>query len=434
MCKILIIKGIDRSDLALSFMKAVEPIMTEGNTDGIGYSAINSKNKLFSEKWHKNKHFLDTTKVLDAKTMKDLEQFKDRLPSNVTQNYKSYGTVTREDLKTITMHTRFATCGKEFDNTHPFIDNEMSLIHNGTITNSHEIGLNKVSSCDSENGLQLYINMGINLETNPDKIQEYINQLKGGWAFGILAKGASGQYIVDIVRERSSLYWTILPEMGDDCVVFATTEKIIETGIKELGFRPRDTTEIFSLSESNYHRFNAVTGEFIDNFILKTSKLNEYTFDWDKWRQNQNRHNSNNSYNIYDDYYDNYSNNIHIVNKEPIVSAEDQYEGYVLNKMGKYEAKKFKEQLQGIDDDLSFDVFYDTDSLLIDRLYEYDVFMGTKFGDSYEDLPPKVRLFIEKKEEEGYIVFDVIIEMLEEFMKTVNISSIYKIYKSKKRA
>src|ERR1017187_515079 len=104
MCRILIIKGIEDSKLALDFMKAASPVMSDGNTDGIGYSAINSKNQLFSEKWHKNKHFLDTESVLDYNTMKALEVFKKRLPTNVTQNYARYGKVTRDDLRTITMH------------------------------------------------------------------------------------------------------------------------------------------------------------------------------------------------------------------------------------------------------------------------------------------------------------------------------------------
>lgn len=428
MCKIMVLKGIQNSAMALEFMKAVAPTMSIANTDGIGYSAINSKNKLFSEKWHNNKYFLDTDYVLDQKTLDELkialEPFGTRIPKiNMPElNYKSYGDVTREDLRTVTMHTRFATCGKTFENTHPFIDHEMSLIHNGVISNHYVLGLNKVSTCDSENALQLYKNQDLNLQSNTENFQAFVDRLRGYWAFAFLAKDGDGNYMLDVVREGASLHWTLVPEMGEDCVVFATTTEIIETGLKEIGLPPRE--KIWVLSESNYHRFNAVTGEFIDNHILEESALNGSYYSYPngyskKWNNKKT---------------ETTKEDIKIVKEVEPTKETDLYDGYQSDKSERITEKKFKEAMQGISDDLTIESFYDVDELLVDRLYNYDKLMGTSYGTTYEDIPVKVKLFMETKEEEDYIVFDHILQMIESYQEKSSVLGIYKIFREKKRA
>lgn len=415
MCKVMILKGVEDSTLALSFMKAVAPNMSLHNTDGIGYSAVNSKNKMFSEKWHYNKQFLELDTVIDQATLDALAQYKARIPF-INLNYQAYGEVTRDDLKTITMHTRYATCSKEFANTHPFIDHDISLIHNGGISNCNVLNLNRISTCDSEAALQLYNNEQVNLQTKTEGFQKFIDQLKGYWAFAFLAKDMNGNYMLDIVRERAPLYWAAIPEMGEDCIVFATTSEIIEIGIKEIDLSIR--TKIWSLSESNYHRFNAVTGEFIENYVLDESALNSYYY----YPSKKYKYNGNTVIND-------------VVEKKPVQPQDEIYEGYKANKADMIEERKFKDAMLGINnDDLTIESFYETDNLLIDRLDDYDKLMGTSYCDSFEDLPGKVKLFIERKEEEDYIIFDTILEMIESFQDTDRISGIYKIFKNKKRA
>lgn len=407
MCKVMVLKGVEKGELALDFMKAVAPNMSLGNTDGIGYAAVNSQNKLFSEKWHNNPQFMSTENVIDKDIMTQLEPFKSRLP-NLALNYESTGEVTRTDIRTVTMHTRYATCGKEFANTHPFMDNEMSLIHNGGIANHVALGLNKISTCDSENALQLYNNETLNLQSTPDKFQKFVDQLKGYWAFAFLAKDAEGNYMLDIVREGANLYWALLPELGDDCVVFATTTEIIETGCAKLGLPVRD--KIWFLSESNYHRFNAVTGEFIDNFILEESILNY------------------NAYSYYSKKSTKYvkpSTTIEVEEKKPLLLGEED-DGY--------NSKRDLLPVDGMEDEFIIQNFYDINEPLIDRLFDYDHLMGTSYGNSYEDLPFKVREFISRKEEEDYILFDDVLTMIESYQESGSITGIYKVFKANKRA
>jgi len=424
----MILKGIQDSALALEFMKAVAPNMSIFNTDGIGYSAINSKNKLFSEKWHNNRQFMQLDTVVDSSTLEALAPYKSRLP-DLTLNYKSYGKVTRDDLRTVTMHTRFATCGKQFENTHPFIDNDMSLIHNGVISNSHTLGLNKISTCDSENALQLYNNEKLNTKNKVEDFQAYIDKLKGYWAFAILAKNAKGVYMLDVVRETASLYWTLLPELGEDCAVFATTMEIIETGVKALGLKPRN--KIYSLMESNYHRFNAVTGEFIENFPLDDSALNSFgyqTYYNKKWRNKDTKTVTK-------------KEDIEIVEEIPqlptVPTVDEIFEGYTKENDATRDAiTASRSNFQGTNlDEPSIDEFYDTNTPLLDRFFDYDKLMGTSYGNSFEDLPARTRAFIERKEEDNYIDFDDTLLMIEFYQESDGkISGIYDIYREKKKA
>lgn len=425
MCKVMILKGIENSALALDFMKAVAPNMSIWNTDGIGYSAINSKNELFSEKWHRNYQFMDTESVIDKDTLEALAPYKSRLPG-LALNYQSYGEVTRDDLRTVTMHTRYATCGKTFENTHPFIDNGMSLIHNGVIENHVALALNKVSTCDSENALQLYNNEQLNLATSIEKFQEFTDKLKGYWAFAFLAKNAEGIYMLDIVRERAPLYWAHIPEIGEECFVFATAKDIITEGLSKLGIKLTD--QIYLLTESYYHRFNAVTGAFVLDHDLEESAMNKvvysYSYLYDKDGNYKSKYKGNNT-------------KTEVVQpvlvKEVEEKKEESYEGYLSNKEEKLSAKRFKAAMQGMVGD-EIDSFYDIDELLIDRLYAYDKFASTTYGISFEDLPSKVKLFIERKEEECYIIFDDVLEMIENFVETESVKGLFEIYREKQKA
>jgi predicted glutamine amidotransferase len=417
MCKVMIMTGIQKSDLALKFMQSVAQNMSFGNNDGIGYSAINSNNELFSEKWHNNHFFMNTDKVIDQLTLDALMPYKDRLPA-LNKNYQSYGNVTRNDIKTVTMHTRFATCGKTFENTHPFIDNEISLIHNGVINNSTTL-TNKISTCDSETALQVYIKDQINLQVNKEHLQSFLDQLKGYWAFGILAKNQEGIYNLDVVRDGASLYWTYIPEIGRDCMIFATTQEIIETGIKSLDLPKRD--KIHFLTEHTYIRFNALTGQIIESLELKESKLNKPVY------INYSKNTSYNNYSSYDKYsdsFDEYYQEMYEKNRKAATNflgedIEDIYEGYKTTSVG---------------DDLDIESFYDTEIPLLQRLKVYDELMASTYHDLLESYTPKTISFITKNEERGTISFDDVLDMIDAYAESGRLSDMSKVYSLRKKA
>lgn len=414
MCKIMMLTGIDDSKMALDFMRGASIPMSINDRDGIGYSAVNSQNELFMERWHNNKDFLNTDSVLTADIIAELEPFKARLPS-LNVNYGSMGSVTRQDIRTVTMHTRMATCGREFRNTHPFVDQGISLIHNGVLTNANTLNLNKISSCDSENALQLYINKSLNLSQDESDFQtNFIDKLQGYWAFGILAKGLDDQYMLDIVREGANLYWAEIPEMGERCLVFATTETIINTAIASIGLPKR--SKIYVMPESNYTRFNAVTGESIIDFSLNESKLNarpvyQSTFSYNTNKTKETTIKANKKVDLSDPHfykdYDMWDNEYVDASTDipPDVELDSEIEG-----------------------------FYDTNEPLIDRLYDFDALMTTSYGPSFEEMLVGTKVFIERKEEEEYLIFDDILLLIEDFVDNCSNTSIFKKYRELKRA
>lgn len=424
MCRIMVLKGIEDSAMALDFMEAVAPVMSVFNTDGIGYSAINSKNEMFTERWHVNNQFMKTDVVIDETVQNELttvlEPYKARLPglSIPKINYNRIGEVTREDLRTVTMHTRMATCGKEFANTHPFVDNGMSLIHNGVISNSWSLKLNKISTCDSENALQLFNNEQLNLKQELTDFQNFTDQLRGYWAFAFLSKDINGVYMLDVVREGASLYWAMVPEMGEDCIVFATTKEIIEKGIEAVGLPARK--KIWLLSESNYHRFNAVTGEGLFIHEIQESKLNKPLY------PSYNSHQSSKRY-----QYNYNTKQTELIEDKEAEKIDEQQEGFKSNVES---IRKPSDTTQGVSDEIDFFSFFDTETLLLDRLYDYDKLMGTAYADTYEDIPTTVRVFIERKEEEAYIIFDDVLLMIEKYQETDEVKDIFEVYKLKKKA
>lgn len=383
MCKVMIMKGIQDSKLATDFAKACAIPMTVGNRDGIGYSAVDGNNNLFMQRWHNNEHFMlsEAKGLVTAKDeeelmplIQQLKPFADKLSSvpTVKVNAETVGTVNLDDVRTITMHTRFATCGKEFMNTHPFVYEGTSLIHNGVISNAYSLGLNKISTCDSENALQAYIQDGIALTTTEAetqaKVQGFLNKLKGYWAFGILAKDSNGQYILDLVRESAQLSWAAIPEIGENCIVFSTAVDTITEACKAVGI---PTPKIHTLPECDYYRFNALTGEQIFNFEVQDSVLNKYY---------------------------GYGNTTTWTPKSSTKTEVKQ-----TKKMNEY---------------TSFHDYNDIEEDLDDRLFTYDFMFESKYLSVYDKLQHGLKIKLQESEELGEIDFYDVLLVLEEYNKT----------------
>lgn len=266
MCRLLMMSGITNTESAVEFMRLARDPMSVGNNMGIGYTATKSNGDFFTERWHRNEQFFNREVVMTQDIIDKLEPFKNRLPP-LSVNYSLQGDMEFSDITSVTMHTRYATCGREFMNTHPFVDGEFSLVHNGIISNAEELKLNKLSTCDSEAALQSYINLGVNLD--PSKAQEWIDTLEGYWAFGIFSRDANGKKVLDIVRNSASLYTTTVEGLG---IVLATTPEIITSTADKLGLKMSDRPQM--MASNKLFRLDAVTGNVIEKLELKDSKLN----------------------------------------------------------------------------------------------------------------------------------------------------------------
>jgi hypothetical protein len=262
--------GITEGLVAEEFMRRMAKPMSTTNKDGIGYSAVASDGELFSQRWLNNSQFFDKTEVMTPAISEQLASFASRLPKGALElNYSEFGNINFQDVKSVTMHTRFATCGREFANTHPFIDADTSLIHNGSISNAfsthYRVGLdiNKISTCDSEAALQTYLKLGVNLDTSQAK--KWLDLLTGSWAFGILSRNQQNNRILDVIRGTSMLYYMEVDGIGK---IFTTNDDDAKAVIKDMGLT-YVKEPIFVASDEMY-RYDAITGEFLDTVDIKT--------------------------------------------------------------------------------------------------------------------------------------------------------------------
>ena len=126
-------------DKALDFIKEMAPKLSVNNNDGLGYAALDDSGNLFAERWFKNSNAF---KKPVSSPFKNLVSF-----DNI--EYNSEGNVNLDKVTAMTLHTRMATCEKNLKNTHPFIKDGTSVIHNGVIRNP-EVYKPMMSTCDSE--------------------------------------------------------------------------------------------------------------------------------------------------------------------------------------------------------------------------------------------------------------------------------------------
>lgn len=259
-----------RKKLNWEFIKAMGHVMSDGNSHGLGYSAIDTKGNLFSERWWANwQAFKDRSthtvpkkreheKFIGIKEMLkgvvDLEDEPDSVP---VEKYKSYGKVT-EDAVAITLHTRMATSGKEFANTHPFIDEatSTSLVHNGVINNVSKVD-NIRSTCDSERILNKYLQHEV--MSVPSDVQNMVDELKGYFACGVLTQDKDKRPVLDVFRTGARLSGAIIKELN--CFVLSTDIDDIKTVCRQLGLTIVAKKDNFTPNQ--LVRFDAMTGKII---------------------------------------------------------------------------------------------------------------------------------------------------------------------------
>jgi predicted glutamine amidotransferase len=262
MCKVLIIPGIKHAEKTALFAAAMGQRMTIGNSDGLGYAAIDESGKLFGERWWKNEDaFLQKEAVAPLNpTMASWGKALRAIPSaSPTSNKFGVGTIT--DAKALTLHTRMATCEKSLRNVHPFVDESLdtSVIHNGVIRNQYEFNL-KLSTCDSESILISYLENGVN--TDITAAQEMANSLQGYYACGVFSRDASGNRILDVFKfNNNNLVIVWINEL--DTYVLTSSMLDVESVCRQLKMTHGKEIDVM---DNFITRINPLTGEVIEQY------------------------------------------------------------------------------------------------------------------------------------------------------------------------
>lgn len=263
MCKLMIMPGItnETQENAWKLIKEMAKKMsTGGEKDGLGYSAIDSEGKMFGERWHINDQAFDKRESLNPVEEEIINSFNGILNKDV--KYNNFGELNYEGLRSITMHTRLATSGKEFYNTHPFVLDDTSLIHNGVIFNTSKLTMLQ-STCDSETILNLYVEH--NVMNKPKNIQKVVDELDGYFACAVFSKTEDGTPILDIFKDnRAQLNAVFIKELNT--IVFSTALGHIKEACEKLSF---SITSVFEVADNFMVRMNALTGKVIGTWQIK---------------------------------------------------------------------------------------------------------------------------------------------------------------------
>jgi len=286
MCKLFMMAGInddnrsDASDLIIEMAGIIGLSMR----DGIGYAAVTTDGDLFGERWFKSEDAFDLRE--EPAVSKDeqyiLDQYKDALTLiDKPKKYNTFGDEKKSiaelwgNVSAVTLHGRFATSAKEFRNTHPFIVNDTSLVHNGVIRNAFSLNRMKQSSCDSEVILNLYDEMLVS-ET-PANIQAVVDELIGYYACGVFSRDSEGNRVLDIFKDQTAnLSAAYIDELG--VMVFVTNIDDLKRACDVL-----DLTigSVYKVNSGILMRLNPVDGSVITMKEFNTNEGKGITM-WDR--------------------------------------------------------------------------------------------------------------------------------------------------------
>lgn len=283
MCKVAGIAGIkdDKRTETWVFMMLLGDVISQGNSDGLGYAALDQENKLFGERWLINHTaFHDLTKI-------------PKIHDNLDRFYHAFGDISkREEAKAMILHTRMATCAHGIQNAHPHVDNfkepTVALIHNGVITN--HLKFKKINStCDSEVIVHQYKEN--NVATNLNNLSKFTKSLQGWFTCLTLSKTPENIPVMDAFTDSPRLNSYYIPEL--EARVYSTRGEDIKRVAQMLELKYESPQ---ALAGETAIRLNADTGEMIEKVSIPlkswTSGFNVMhangSFDdemdiWDHW-------------------------------------------------------------------------------------------------------------------------------------------------------
>jgi hypothetical protein len=254
----MMIPDIQNSDKVRTFIRAANEYMSATDTDGIGYAAITDKNELVGERW-RNPDDAFTVKTIDPNEVNKLAEIQDCILKYEANDYNSFGAekFDQANMRAIIYHSRFATCDKTLQNLHPFVQDDIALIHNGVIHKPYPYQLTQ-STCDSETILQGYI--ANNVKDDTLKMQYLSEKLSGYFALGIFAKTSQGNWILDIVKDNmASLDVMFVKELNT--LVYCTDASIIADTCETLGW---EISAEYSLQPNSLIRYDVTSGKVIE--------------------------------------------------------------------------------------------------------------------------------------------------------------------------
>jgi predicted glutamine amidotransferase len=279
-CKIAMVPKVtdrNRSDVWV-FAQLLGELISQGNTDGLGYSAFDKQGRIFGEKW-----------LINKTAFKDLTQIPG-INSNKLENiYQWFGQeVIRDEAQAIILHTRAATCARGIANVHPFVDNpldpKVALIHNGMIYNDRKFK-KKYSTCDSEVLVPLYAENKV--AASLSNLNEFTAKLEGWFTVLALSTDKDERMVIDAFSDNGRLGSYYIEEL--ETRVYSSYASDVLRIATALGFHATDEQ---NMEADTAFRIDAINGEVLEKIKIKANiPVNVYGGRgmWDDWEPNVTR-------------------------------------------------------------------------------------------------------------------------------------------------
>lgn len=239
MCKIYAMTNMSKVKLTPEFIKIVrDAVCKTVDRDGFGYAVNTSQGDIWGER------------VLNPFDFNPFEKqgtsVVSRLP--IVNCSNSFGNVGQGDAVSFIAHGRMSTNQVNIDNTHPFVNDEIALIHNGVVSDPNGIVTASLkTTCDTEILLRLW---------EQGEIDAIESNAAGYYAIAALDR--HGQ--LHIARDSRAQLFISWSETVESYII-ATTEDIIKDvsfrmnwKIEEIKPITSDTYAVFQGNELSYHR------------------------------------------------------------------------------------------------------------------------------------------------------------------------------------
>lgn len=210
--------------------------MNYTDKDGFGYAALTDSGKLFGER------------TLEKSFQTRFNQPKIKLPIKKVSN--TFGKFT-EETKAAIFHARMSTNEKTLPATHPFVSNNIALIHNGVVQDEAENPI----KCETGNDTEIIFRYWLKDEMK--SVEKYVS---GYYALAVLDSKTG--YLHLVKDDRANLVVTFCEEI--DSYVFATQKIILETIFAKMKWSLGVVEEI----EDNIHIIMS------ENEVVSTTKIN----------------------------------------------------------------------------------------------------------------------------------------------------------------
>lgn len=250
MCKIFAMTNMENVEVNSKFLNIVREEVTKyTDKDGFGYAVLGQDGSLGGERTIRPGVFRPLEENYDEKQVL-------KLPI-VLRAKNKFGKINLKKPKSFIAHGRFSTNQVNLENTHPFTNGEVALIHNGVVNDESDKIKNLVTSCDTELLLR-YWEMG--------GIKEIEENISGYYAIALLDKTG----LLHIARDnRAMLHISWCRTVGS--FIIATTPDIIKAVAKRMKWKIEQPEEIL---DNTYAVFDG--NEILVNNRIKPPKAPKY--------------------------------------------------------------------------------------------------------------------------------------------------------------